>query len=106
LALTLLVAHAAEVGAIEPCERIAPNKRVRFDFKEAPLREVADWISCARGLNIIFQPKTLATVSVTFIASTPVKVRELGRLFRAMLRLEGLRMRKTGAYYLIDRARK
>ena len=91
---------------MEPCEPIAPNKEVTFDFKDAPLRVVADWISCARGLNIIFKRKTLSAISVTFIASVPVKARDLTRLFRAMLRLEGLRMRKTGAYYLIDQAKK
>jgi hypothetical protein len=85
------------------CKPLPADQEVEFDFNEAPLRDIARWVSCVREMNLMFQTSEIGQQRVTWISSGPIKVRSLKKRFRAMLSSNGLRMEKNGAYYVIAR---
>jgi len=85
-----------------PCVEISPKQDVEFDFRETPLRDIVRWISCARSLNLMFKTSEVANRKITWVSSRKVKGHSLKRRFVAMLRSEGLRLRSTGPYLVIE----
>ena len=104
LLLALLLVVVATPAHAAPCKPVGANALVEFDFRETPLRDVTRWISCARNLNIMFQTADLSRLKVTWISSRKVKGRSLKRRFEAMLRQEGLRLRRNGGFLIIESA--
>ena len=86
-----------------PCVPAKKGERFQVDFNQVPLKTVARLVSCAAEWNIVFQPPDLARRPVQVVASRPVKLSGLIRLFHAVLRSHGLRARRAGGYRVIER---
>ena len=89
--------HAAK----RACRPLAPDESVNVDFKDAPLRDVVRFISCATELNMVLEPSSLGGRTITVVAPRPVKAPELMPLLSAGLRHIGLVAERRGAYLLI-----
>ena len=72
-----------------------------MDFKDAPLRKVIRFVSCAAELAIILEPPSLASHTITVIAPRPVHVADLVPLLRAALRHAKLSLTPRGSYLVI-----
>lgn len=110
LALSLLVAGACMAAEPEPepgdkgelpCKQVPPGQKIKVDLKDVELATVTRMVSCAAGMNFIFEPSTLGSHTVTVISARPVSVRAVVQLFWSALADAGLEAERRGAFYVI-----
>ncbi len=104
LLVAALLAAAPGGEAQRPCTPSAPGETFAVDLHEVPLRDLARLVSCAAELNIAFQPPALGDKRVTVIATRPVPLRELIRLFEHTAVRHGLEIETKGAFRFVRRA--
>ncbi len=74
---------------------------MRLDWDGIPLTTVARVVGCALERNIVFQPATLGTKTVTMFGPRPFSRRELAQLWTAVLADAGLVGERHGAYEVV-----
>jgi type II secretory pathway component GspD/PulD (secretin) len=108
---TLLVVMAT-VGMVGPGEAVAQvdgseapfetpvpdDTLVRIDFADAPLADVARWVSAVTGRNLVIVPGDLDDARITVISARPVPATEVWALFVAALSTRGLTVQDRGSW--------
>ena len=85
------------------CVAARPGELFQVDFRDAELGRVARLVACAAELGLVLEPASLASARVTVIASAPVPLEGLRRVFEHALTSHGLVMERRGAYHVIRR---
>lgn len=83
-----------------PCQALPLNAQVRLNFKDVPIDDLIKMMSCWTQKNFMltqnYQGKT-----VTLLSPEPVTVAEAYKAFISALRIHGLIIVQSGAYYRI-----
>lgn len=95
----------APIGTRE-CKPLARDEKVRVDFADVPIFEVARLVSCALDKNLLFQPGTLGEKRVTVLGPRPVGRRDLEVLWYALLADNDLVEETHGAYRVVRPVRR
>ena len=93
-------------GPERACEVAKPNERFQVDFDQISLRDLTRLVACAAEMNVIFDPPTLGSRTVSVIAAHPVSLMELKKLYRLALARQDLRLERRGAYYMVRETRR
>ena len=83
------------------CQALGNSGRIHLDWDGVALTTVARVVGCALERNIVFQPATLGTKTVTMFGARPFSRRELARLWAAVLADAGLVGERHGAYEVV-----
>ena len=105
--LTAAVSGAALVAAMCVSSAWADDdtreQRVSIDVRDARLLDLTLRFSELTGQNFVLLDSDLEDHRITIYAPHPVTIDEARELFVAALRLSGLDVQETGAYWKIDR---